>query len=168
MSSLRHNRAGFTPYHGASPTGHGRGTGHRDFERWAPNTCAVQPRSSGTRPRHGGAGLTMVEVLIASILVASAGLMLGSGLLASNRAAQQRRLQLLTTEIAASQLALMPDAMVTGTSAAGTVNTPSGMLAWGLTATPLAGSPLAEAVLSVTGPHIAVRATTYRPVVEGP
>ena len=72
MSSLRHNRAGFTPYHGASPTGHGRGTGHRDFERWAPNACAVQPRSSATRPRHGGAGLTMVEVLIASILVASA------------------------------------------------------------------------------------------------
>ena len=110
----------------------------------------------------------MVEVLIASILVASAGLMLGSGLLASNRAAQQRRLQLMTTEIVASQLALVPDAVVTGASADGTVNTPSGMLAWELTATPVAGSPLAEAVLSVTGPHIAVRATTYRPVVEGP
>ena len=143
--------------------GHGRGTGHRDFERWAPNACAVQPRSSATRPRHGGAGLTMVEALIASILVASAGLMLGSGLLASNRAAQQRRLQLMTTEIAASQLALVPDVVATGASTGGSISTPSGTMTWELTATPLVGGPLAETVLSVTSPHLAGRAAPNPP-----
>lgn len=55
------------------------------------------------------AGLSLVELLIASVVVAAAGTLLAGGLVISNRSADRRLAQLLATQVLATELALLED-----------------------------------------------------------
>ena len=63
-------------------------------------------------PRRSAVGLSLIELLIASIIVAAGGALLAGGLVTSNRGADLRMQQVLSTQLLASQLALLEDQVV--------------------------------------------------------
>ncbi len=114
---------------------------------------------------HSCSGLSLIELLMASIVVASAGALLVSGLLSANRGADLYVERARLTQLLASQLALLDEPLPHDASTQGTF---PGLPDWSWTlqwqASPF--SPLQETTMTVAHQAQAHRVVTYRTLAE--
>jgi len=116
--------------------------------------------------RRNAVGLSLIELLMASVLVAAAGVLLVSGLLGANRGADLRVRQILSAQALASQLALLDD-HVAGTSGAvsGTLPPPLEAFRWTRQWEPLTDS-MARLTITVSDGTVTNHVVTDRPIAE--
>jgi|GEM_PF-2711331 len=131
---------------------------------WSRHSCTVAGRATHhTSP----AGLSLIELLIASVLVGAAGALLVSGLVTANRGADRRITQILSTQLLASQLALLDDQIGPKTPTHGTLSSPLGECTWTLEWTQTSLTPLVQATLSLEQKdHQTSHVVTYRTFVQ--
>ena len=122
-----------------------------------------------TSPRRkSDGGMSLVELLMASIVIGAAGAVLAGGLVAANRSAERRTEQVFLTQLLASRLALLDDRLQPGTGDRGAFPPPLEDYAWSLAveAAPAPLEALAKATIAVTRRGHTVDVVTYRPLAE--
>jgi len=117
-------------------------------------------------PRRNAAGLSLVELLMASVVVAAAGTLLAGGLMIANRAADRRLQQILATQLLARQFALLGDTVVGTTGeTGGTFPPPLEVFQWTQRWQPTSDQ-LARTTVTVSDGTSTAHVVTYLPIVE--
>lgn len=114
--------------------------------------------------RRSAAGLSLVELLIASTVVAAAGSLLAGGLVIPNRAADRRLQQIVATQLLARQFALLGDEVAGATGQIGSsFPPPLETFQWTQRWEP-ASDQLARMTVTVTTGSSSAHVVTYRPI----
>ena len=117
-------------------------------------------------PQRNAAGLSLVELLIASLVVAAAGSLLAGGLLIANRAANQRLQQIVATQLLASRFALLEEEMVEAAGqTSGTFPSPLEAVQW-IQRWERVSEELARVILTVSDGTLTQHVVTDLPIRE--
>ena len=113
-------------------------------------------------------GLSLIELLIASVIVASAAALLLGGLIAANRGSDIRIEQALSTQALASELAQLDEPLASDISTSGVCTLLKDGCQWTLSWVQAPLDPLVAATLTVRLNGHAYRLVTYRSLAQPP